>query len=83
TDGLQLDNEVFTAFATPGALAATRFAAGANLKAARDADDRIVYDTSTGTLYYDADGKGGTAAVPFAVLAGAPTITAADFLIVD
>ncbi|MFM7273920.1 MAG: calcium-binding protein, partial [Gammaproteobacteria bacterium] len=40
TDGLQLDNEVFTAFATPGALAATRFAAGANLKAARDADDR-------------------------------------------
>ena len=31
-----------------------------------DASDRLVYDTASGALYYDADGLGGTAAVQFA-----------------
>ncbi|MFM7274448.1 MAG: calcium-binding protein, partial [Gammaproteobacteria bacterium] len=83
TDRLQLDNDVFTALGTLGALAPLQFVAGANLKAAQDADDRIVYDTSTGTLYYDADGKGGAAAVAFAVLSGSPSIAAGDILIGD
>ena len=44
---------------------------------------RIVYDTALGKLYYDADGSGtGYAAVWFATLTGAPTLTTTDFLVV-
>lgn len=42
------------------------------------AEDRVVYDAITGTLWYDADGKSSTAAVKVAVLDGAPTLTADD-----
>jgi Ca2+-binding RTX toxin-like protein len=56
--------------------------AGAGLSTAGDADDRIVYNTTTGTLYYDPDGTGAAAATAFAVLSTQPTLTAGDFLIV-
>lgn len=42
------------------------------------AEDRVVYDATTGTLWYDADGKSSTAAVKIAVLDGAPALTASD-----
>lgn len=42
------------------------------------AEDRVVYDTTTGTLWYDADGKSSTAAVKVAVLDGTPALTASD-----
>ena len=54
----------FAALAT-GALASAAFRLGA---AAADADDRILYDPTTGALRYDADGTGGQAAVQFAIL---------------
>ena len=41
------------------ALGASLFASGAGLVAAADAATRIVFDTRTGNLYYDADGVGG------------------------
>ncbi|MFM7785115.1 MAG: M10 family metallopeptidase C-terminal domain-containing protein, partial [Gammaproteobacteria bacterium] len=84
SDKIRLGNDVFTALGT-GALAASRFAAGPGLKTAGDADDRILYDTSTGSLYYDPDGTGSKAAVLFAVLGSGspPALTAADFVIVD
>jgi len=53
-------------------------AAGAN--AAQDADDRIIYDTTSGKLYYDADGLGGSAAVVIATLQGQPALYASDIL---
>lgn len=43
-----------------------------------DADDRIIYDSKTGKLYYDVDGSGSTVAVQFATLTGKPTLTASD-----
>ena len=79
-DSIWLEGSVFSALAA-GALAVTAFAANASGLAA-DADDRIVYDTDSGALFYDADGIGGANAGQFAVLTGAPTITAADFEVI-
>ena len=82
-DKLRLDDDIFTAL-TPGVLSADAFASGRGLVAAQDETDRIIYNTTTGGLYYDADGAGGTAAVQFAVLAGTPHpgLSATDILIV-
>jgi hypothetical protein len=82
-DKLRLDDDIFTAL-TPGVLSADAFASGRGLVAAQDATDRIIYNTTTGGLYYDADGAGGTAALQFAVLSGTPHpgLSATDILIV-
>jgi Ca2+-binding RTX toxin-like protein len=84
SDRIRLDNDVFTALGV-GPLAATQFVAGAALQAGQDADDRIVYNTSTGALYYDADGSGAAKAVQFAILGATthPALGAADILVVD
>jgi Ca2+-binding RTX toxin-like protein len=73
-DQIALDNSVYTAL-TNGALAPDAFRLGSR---ALDADDRIIYNQSTGILSYDADGNGGGAAVQIAVLAGRPEVTASD-----
>ncbi|TDR31064.1 calcium-binding protein [Hydromonas duriensis] len=67
-DKVALDDAVFTALTGQTSLLAGQFAAGAGLSAGRDADDRIVYNTTTGVLFYDADGSGAGAAVAFAQL---------------
>ncbi|HVQ09777.1 MAG TPA: calcium-binding protein [Allosphingosinicella sp.] len=77
-DTIALDDAVFAGL-TPGALPAGAFVIGG---AAQDVDDRIVYDSATGRLFYDADGSGAGAAIPFATLQGAPAITAADFMVI-
>ena len=60
-----------------GVLASGAFNTGTE---ASEADDRIIFNTSTGALLYDADGVGGAAAIQFATLIGLTgTLTAADF----
>lgn len=49
---------------------------------AADASDRIIYNSSTGALYYDPDGKGGVAQQQFATLSKGLAMTAADFLLI-
>ncbi len=50
--------------------------------AATQASTRLVYDSQTGRLFYDADGEGGEAAVHFATLnRNIDGISAADFLV--
>ncbi|TMJ18332.1 MAG: hypothetical protein E6G92_00275 [Alphaproteobacteria bacterium] len=78
TDLIALDDAVFAGLAT-GPLNANAFVVGA---AAQDADDRIVYDQSTGALWFDADGNGAGAAVQFATLLGNPPISASDFTVI-
>ena len=77
-DTIQLENAVFTGLAA-GALAAGAFNTGA---AATQADDRIIYNSATGALLFDADGGGAGAAVQFATLAGGLALTSADFLVI-
>jgi Ca2+-binding RTX toxin-like protein len=80
-DRIVLDDAVYSALSA-GALAADAFLAGDGFAAAADAAQRIVYDTETGELYYDADGVGGAGAVKFATLSGAPALAATDFEVV-
>jgi Ca2+-binding RTX toxin-like protein len=42
-------------------------------------EHRLIYDNSTGSLYYDADGTGESAAVRFAVLSNIAALTYSDF----
>jgi hypothetical protein len=82
-DFLSLSRSRFAQIQTAAgeSLAAEEFHAGTNGIAA-DADDRIVYNTSTGELFYDRDGNGPAAPIKFATLGGAPQIDAEDILIV-
>jgi serralysin len=73
-DAIHLSVAVFGVAA--GTLAASAFVIGA---AAVDADDRIIYNTATGALFYDPDGNGAGAAVQFAQLAAGLGLTNADF----
>jgi Ca2+-binding RTX toxin-like protein len=57
-DTIQLVKTIFAALPL-GTLAVGAFHAAAGATAAHDADDRIVYNTTNGALYYDADGLGG------------------------
>ena len=50
--------------------------------AAVDADDRLIYDTSTATLYYDADGVGGSDQTLLANLSFGATLLQTDILLV-
>jgi Ca2+-binding RTX toxin-like protein len=68
TDKIEFSAAVFAGLAGSGPLTEAQFWSGAGVTTAHDADDRFVYDTSTGALYYDADGLGGVEAVQVAVL---------------
>jgi Ca2+-binding RTX toxin-like protein len=78
SDRIALDHHVFTGLSN-GVLPANAFVVGA---AAQDADDRILYDSATGALWFDADGNGAGAAVQFATLSGHPPIAAGDFAVI-
>ena len=79
-DLIMLDNTVF-GLGTSGTLAATAFK---SLSGSVDADDRILYDTATGNLFFDADGSGSGSAVQFATVTGTlqGAIDAGDFRLV-
>lgn len=75
-DKIRLDSDIFTKLAPAASLSSAYFHIGTK---ASDGNDRIIYDKSTGKLYYDDDGTGGHATVQFATLDKGLNITAADF----
>jgi Ca2+-binding RTX toxin-like protein len=80
-DTILLDNLIFANVGGDGTLALGAFyrsAAGA----AHDADDRIIYDTDSGALSYDADGAGQLDAVQYARLGTNLNLSADNFLII-
>ena len=77
-DKIYLDNAIFAVLAD-GALAAGAFRTDT---AAADADDRIIYNSATGALFYDADGNGAGAAVQFATLSTGLALAAGDFFVI-
>jgi hypothetical protein len=59
-----------------------RFYAAAGASGGHDADDRLVYNTTTGQLYYDADGSGAGAPELVGTLQGAPSIVPTDIWVI-
>ena len=78
-DTVQLDNAVFTALGATGTLAATQFKVGA---AAADADDFVIYNSTTGKLLYDADGNGAGAAIQVATIGTGKAMTNVEIVVV-
>ncbi len=79
-DVIKFDHNVFLGL-DPGALGDAVFYAGKGARAGHDQDDRIVCDTKSGKLWFDADGAGGKDAILFAKVAGAPDLGHTDFLV--
>jgi Ca2+-binding RTX toxin-like protein len=79
-DDIQLDVAAFTQLGATGRFAAgdARFYAAAGATGGHDATDRIVYNTTTHQLFYDADGSGAGAAQLIATLSNGANITATD-----
>jgi len=67
-DKIALSMADFSGFAQTGAITADQFLAADGATSAQDAEDRIIYNTSNGALYYDADGVDGAAAVQIATI---------------
>jgi len=78
-DTLQLDDAYFAGIGALGTLAAGALALGTH---ALDTTDRIVYDSATGRIYFDADGSGAGAQILFASVTVGTALTASDFAIV-
>ena len=77
-DKIHLAASIFSGLAT-GKLADSAFVTGT---AAKDADDRIIYDRKSGALYFDADGSGtGASAIKFATVSKNLDLSADHFFV--
>lgn len=86
-DTIRLENGVFTKIAgsSQSFLSSVQFYKSTSATKAHDLNDRIIYNTKTGALYYDADGNkaGGVGAIHFATLSGSPdSLSRLDFFII-
>jgi serralysin len=82
SDHIDLSLLLFTALGgSAGDLSEEQFWAAAGAVRGHDADDRMVYNTTSGSLYYDADGSGSGAAVEIALvgISTHPTLDHGDF----
>ncbi len=80
-DTIRLDNAIFTKIVGLKTMTADQFVKNTTGNAA-DAKDRIIYETDTGNIYYDADGSGSGAKVLFAKVSVGLAMTEKDFYII-
>jgi len=76
-DSIRLDHTVFAGLAL-GQLSAAAFATDS----ATGAGPQVVYDPTTGALFFDSNGAAAGGATQFASLAGAPALTASRFTVI-
>ncbi|MCR0983911.1 Calx-beta domain-containing protein [Roseomonas populi] len=74
-DRIELDRSAFTAFSEAGPIAAEQFGLG---RVATTAEQRVIYDASTGRIVYDADGAGGEAGIVIGLTQANAGLTADD-----
>jgi uncharacterized repeat protein (TIGR02059 family) len=85
TDKLVFSKAIFTGLSGAGLgdLSSDAFWSGAGITTAHDADDRFIYNTTNGYLYYDADGNAsGSAAVLVAMLGATTPLNFTDLQII-
>ncbi|TAN53589.1 MAG: hypothetical protein EPN21_01150 [Methylococcaceae bacterium] len=84
-DKIYLGHSIFMTLGKSGAFSENddRFFSSAKATAGHDASDRVIYNSTTGTLYYDADGSGSSNAMQVAQIGIAvhPSLTAADITV--
>ena len=76
-DSINLSKKIFSTYKTAGADISNDFLTGAGVTA-QTKTQHFLYDTTTGNLYYDADGSDKGEAVLFVTLTGHPTLVASD-----
>ena len=85
-DVLQFSKGSYTSISSAigGLLNANEFWSGSGVTSGHTVDDRFVYDTATGNLYYDADGSGSGAAVLVALIGTTthPALASTDISVV-
>ena len=80
-DIIHLDDAIFTNLVGNGVLSLDQFVASNSGKAA-DSLDRIIYESDTGKLFYDADGSGSGKSIQFATLGIGLSVSADDFFVI-
>ena len=80
-DHMQFDLAAFAGVGSTGALDPAQFHSGAGMTTATQDDDRFIYNTTNGALYYDADGTGASEAIQVATLTNHAPINSTDILI--
>ena len=65
-DKIELSRVMYSAFENLGRITDSEFYAAPNAKRAQTADQHLIYDTTSGALYYDGDGAGGRGAIEIA-----------------
>src|SRR2546428_4087755 len=83
-DNLQFDARGFYGIGPTGRFAPgdPRFYSAPGATQGHDADDRLVYDTSTGNLYFDPDGSGGSISYIFCPISSGPPPSSTESLVV-
>jgi hypothetical protein len=81
TDKLLFSKSAFKGLfdANLGSLSIDAFWSGAGVSTANDASDRFIYNSTTGALYYDADGSGRSSAAVLVALIGVDTHPVLNF----
>jgi len=80
-DRIELDDAIFKKFIGYTILSNSFFLSGAGVEAL-DVNDHLIFNTTTGALFYDPDGSGKGAMIQFATLTGMSNIAYTDFWIV-
>jgi Ca2+-binding RTX toxin-like protein len=82
-DKIQLSKTVFKGFSAVGAISDTSFLSGAGKTSAMTTAQKLIYDSSSGKLYYDADGSGKIAAIQIALIGNKANLTSSSFEIIS
>jgi len=77
-DTIRLSQAIFSTIVGTGILSAAQFVANAS-GAAEDANDRIIYQTGTGKLFYDSNGSAAGGATQFATISSGLSLTSTNF----
>jgi Ca2+-binding RTX toxin-like protein len=79
-DSIAIDHSIFAAFAADplGMLSPSELVYGTK---ALTSSQHLIYNTTSGALYYDADGAGGAAQIQIATLSGHPALLSTDIFL--